>query len=78
MEKKERKRMLPEDAAKVMGVSTVFVRRALEEGLLPFGFGLDISGKGKSTFYINEVAFWKYMKQGYVAPQPKVEEVENV
>lgn len=46
-------------AAEIMGVSPQFIRVGLQQGLLPFGTAVSISG-GKYTYYISPELFSQY------------------
>jgi excisionase family DNA binding protein len=42
-----------EEASKLMGVSKQFIRAGLQQGILPFGYAVQIS-KGRYTYYISK------------------------
>lgn len=50
-----------ETAAKMMGVSKKFIRVGLQQGILPFGFAIKISG-GKFTYYISPKKLAEYVE----------------
>lgn len=45
--------------AKLMGVSDQFVRVGIQQGVLPFGFAVKVSGD-RYTYYINPIKFTEY------------------
>ena len=53
------KRLTVAKAAELMGVSVQFIRVALQQGKLPFGTAVSISG-GKYTYYISPELFTQY------------------
>lgn len=55
----EGNRITVEEAAKIMGVSKLFVRAGLRDGTLPFGTAAKMSSKW--TFYISPKKFYEYV-----------------
>ena len=47
-------RLTIKDAAKLMGVSEQFVRIALQRGILPWGYAVQITGKKYTYFFSKE------------------------
>lgn len=45
------------EAAEKLGVSEQFLRCGLRAGKFPFGEAIDMSGKGRYTYYINRARF---------------------
>ena len=52
-------RLTIKDAAKLMGVSEQFVRIALQRGILPWGYAVQITGK-KYTYFISKEKFTEH------------------
>lgn len=48
-----------EEASKLMGVSKQFIRVGLQQGILPFGYAVQIS-KGRYTYYISKQKFLEH------------------
>lgn len=48
-------------AAKLMGVSTLFVREGMRLGLLPIGEAIQLPGSSKWTFYISPPLLAQYI-----------------
>lgn len=53
--------MLPQEAAKKLGMNTQTLRLALQQGLFPFGVAVKTSEK-RFTYYINEVRLQHYLE----------------
>ena len=49
------------DAAKLMGVSSQFIRVGLQQGIFPFGTAVKMSSRW--TYYINEEKFLAYISK---------------
>lgn len=47
-------------AAKIMGVSQQFIRVAIQQGVLPFGYAVKIGGN-RYTYYINPSQFEEFI-----------------
>lgn len=56
--------MLPEEAAKRLGMSTQTLRLALQQGLFPFGVAVRTSQK-RYTYKIFETRLEKYLEGDY-------------
>lgn len=52
--------MTVEEAAKLMGVTPMFLRCGMRQGVIPFGIGVQMPG-GRWRYYINEEQFIQYM-----------------
>lgn len=50
------KRMLPETAAKLLGISKEAVRKGLQDGVFPWGYGIHMES-GRWVYVINEQRF---------------------
>lgn len=50
------KRMLPETAAKLLGISKEAVRKGLQDGVFPWGYGIHMES-GRWMYVINEQRF---------------------
>lgn len=55
--------MTVDEAARLMGVSKQFIRVGLQEGKLPFGYAVNISGS-KYTYFISRPKFIEHTKIG--------------
>jgi hypothetical protein len=53
--------LLPEEAAKRLGMSTQTLRLALRQGLFPFGIAVKTS-ENRWTYYINPARLERYLK----------------
>lgn len=47
-------------AAQLMNVTPQFIRVGIQMGTLPFGWAVNISGKGKYTYYISPKKFTEH------------------
>ena len=55
--------MLPQEAAKKLGMNTQTLRLALQQGLFPFGVAVKTS-ENRYTYYINETRLQHYLEGG--------------
>ncbi len=55
------KKITVQDAARLMGKSTLFVREAMKQGLLPIGEALQLPGSTRWCFYISPPLLAKYI-----------------
>ena len=53
--------MLPQEAAKKLGMNTQTLRLALQQGLFPFGVAIKTS-ENRYTYYINETRLQCYLE----------------
>ena len=53
------RKILPQDAAALMGVSAQYVRIGLQQGILPFGYAVKVGGS-RYTYYISPAKFTEY------------------
>lgn len=61
-EKMKLLKISPEQAAKIMGEPTQFVRCGLQHGILPFGTAIKYREDSKRfKYYINPYQFFKYL-----------------
>ena len=59
MEYAEKNNMTIEEASKLMGVSRQFVRVGLQQGILPFGYAVQIS-TNRWTYFISRQKFLEH------------------
>ena len=59
MEYTGKNNMTIEEASKLMGVSRQFIRVGLQQGILPFGYAVQIT-KGRWTYFISKQKFLEH------------------
>lgn len=59
MEYTEKNNMTTEEASKLMGVSRQFIRVGLQQGILPFGYAVQITTK-RWTYFISRQKFLEH------------------
>jgi hypothetical protein len=59
MEYTEKNNMTIEEASKLMGVSRQFIRVGLQQGILPFGYAVQISAN-RWTYFISKQKFLEH------------------
>lgn len=57
----DKARMTVTEAARIMGVTPMFLRMGLRLGRFPFGTAVQMPG-GRWSYYINPVRFERYMQ----------------
>ena len=55
------KKITVNDAARLMGKSTLFVREGMKRGVLPIGEAFQLPGSTKWTYYISPPLLAKYI-----------------